>query len=312
MLVFAAFLLSFSVCVNSSQYKVLYVKPTDNSSCPNTPCHTLSYYVQNPQSQSSYLRSNTTLHFLPGAHTFDHETLVDVRHIENFALVGTWNQSFILCTKPAGYFFSEVVELSIQGLVFVDCGIDIAPLNNQLNTATYLPLRATFCFNLVTHLNISHTAVINGTGHGLLALNMMGNISIYHSILRSNKGSPEYSGGNAVFLIGEDCLGVNGQPVFFTVESSLIEAGSTTPLDVFTASPGLYIYIDSCFDVTVRLNNSLFMWNGLEDIISPYNVRQGGNMFLLLSHYIVNSSSYTILIEHCVFTGGKSTSGGGF
>ena len=35
-------------------------------------------------------------------------------------------------------------------------------------------------------------------------------------------------------------------------------------------------------------------------------------MFLLLSHYIVNSSSYTILIEHCIFTGGKSTSGGGF
>ena len=118
---FAAFLLSFSACVYSSQYKVLYVKPTDNTSCPNTPCHKLSYYVQNSQSQSPYLRSNTTLHFLPGAHTFDHETLVDVRRVENFALVGTWNQSFIWCTKPAGYFFSEVVGVSIQGLVFVDC-----------------------------------------------------------------------------------------------------------------------------------------------------------------------------------------------
>lgn len=255
-LVLATFLLSFIACACSSRYQVLYVKPADNTSCPDTPCHKLSYYVQNPHSPSLYLRSNTTLHFLPGVHTFDHETLVDVRRIENFALVGTWNQSFVWCTKPAGYFFSEVVGLSIQGLVFVDCGIDIAPLNNQLNTSDYLLLRATFCFNLVADLNISQTAVVNGTGHGLLALSMMGNISIYHSILRSNKGSPKYSGGNAVFLIGEDCLRMNHQSVFFTVESSLIEAGSTTPHDLFTSSPGLYIYIDSCFDVTVRINNS--------------------------------------------------------
>ena len=290
---------------------MLYVKPTDNTSCPDTPCHKLSYYVQNPHSPSLYLRSNTTLHFLPGVHTFDHETLVDVRRIENFALVGTWNQSFVWCTKSAGYFFSEVVGLSIQGLVFVDCGIDIAPLNNQLNTADHLPLRATLCFSLVTHLNISQVAVINGTGHGLLALSMMGNISIYHSILRSNKGSPKYSGGNAVFVIGEDCLRMNHQSVFFTVESSSIEAGSTTPHDLFTSSPGFYIYIDSCFDVTVRINNSLFVLNGIEDNLSPYDVRQGGNMFLLLSHYVVNSSSYTILIENCIFTGGKSSIGGG-
>ena len=139
-LVLATFLLGFNACVCSSRYQVLYVKPADNTSCPDTPCHKLSYYVQNPHSPSLYLRSNTTLHFLPGVHTFDHETLVDVRRIENFALVGTWNQSFVWCTKSAGYFFSEVVGLSIQGLVFVDCGIDIAPLNNQLNTADHLPL----------------------------------------------------------------------------------------------------------------------------------------------------------------------------
>ena len=289
---------------------MLYVKPADNTSCPDTPCHKLSYYVQNPHSQSLYLRSNTTLHFLPGVHTFDHETLVVVRRIENFALVGTWNQSFVWCTKPAGYFFSEVVGLSIQGLVFVDCGIDIAPLNNQLNTADYLPLRATFCFNLVADLNISQVAVINGTGHGLLALSMMGNISIYHSILRSNKGTPKYSGGNAVFLIGENCLRMNHQSMFFTVESSLIESGSATLHDVFTSSPGLHIYIDSCFDVTVRINNSLFWGNGLEDINVPM-YRMGGNMYLLLSHDSVNSSSYSILIENSIFAGGKSSIGGG-
>ena len=53
------------------------------------------------------------------------------------------------------------------------------------------------------------------------------------------------------------------------------------------------------------------MLNGIEDNPSLYDIRQGGNMFLLLSHYVANSSSYTTLIENCIFTGGKSTIGGG-
>ena len=80
--------------------------------------------------------------------------------------------------------------------------------------------------------------------------------------------------------------------------------------DVFTSSPGLFIYIDSCLDVTVRLNNSLFIGNGFEDINVPI-YRMGGNVYLLLSHDSVNSSSYSILIENGIFVTGKSSTGGG-
>lgn len=310
-LILATFLLSFSGCGYSADDQVLYVQPVNGASCPDLPCHKLSYYVGDPKLQSQYLRSNTTLHFIPGVHIFNNEILVDIRSIENFSLVGTTSQSIILCTEPAGFLFYRVAVLSIHGLVFVNCGIDIAPLN-ELQTSDYLPLRATFCFSHVTHLNISQTAVINGTGHGFLALNMLGNVSIYHSILQSNKGRPGYSGGNAIFKftpIEEECLEFKYQPIFFTVESTRIESGSTTPHDIFTASPGLFIYINSCLKVFVRIHNSLFVGNSYENDHPVF--RSGGNMFLRLSHNARNSPSHFIVIENSTYAGGKSDMGGG-
>ena len=308
-----ATLLRFSACDYSARDQVLYVQPVSGTSCPGLPCHQLSYYVGDPELQSRYLRSNTTLHFIPGVHVFSDEILVDIRSVENFALVGTTNQSIIWCTKPAGFFFSRVAVLSIHGLVFVDCGIDLASLN-ELLTSDYLPLRATLCFSLVTHLNISQTAVINGTGHGFLALNVLGNVSIYHSILWSNKGRPEYSGGNALFRfspIEEECLEFKDRPFFFTVESTWIGSGSTTSRDIFTSSPGLHIYINSCLKVFVRIRNSIFFRNGYEDNDPVFGFGFGGNMFLMLSHDGVNSSSHSVVIENSTFAGGKSFTGGG-
>ena len=87
-LILATFLLSFSGCGYSADDQVLYVQPVNGASCPGLPCHKLSYYVGDPKLQSQYLRSNTTLHFIPGVHIFNNEILVDIRSIEKFSLVG--------------------------------------------------------------------------------------------------------------------------------------------------------------------------------------------------------------------------------
>jgi len=62
---------------------------------------------------------------------------------------------------------------------------------------------------------------------------MLGNVSIYHSILQSNKGRPGYSGGNAIFKftpIEDECFEFKYQPIFFTVESTRIESWSLPPM----------------------------------------------------------------------------------
>ena len=77
--------------------------------------------------------SDTTLIFLPGRHVVNFSRLIEFRDISNITLkaaepviANNAKQSAeIYCSKPAGFYFLNVSQLTISHLVFTKCGIDI-------------------------------------------------------------------------------------------------------------------------------------------------------------------------------------------
>ena len=96
---------------------ILVVKPTNESACPQQPCHTLEHYAHRWQ---FYLTSNTIMKFLPGEHVLkgDWSTLFLV-NVSNLTLIGNNDMSTgnlvylkLLVESAAGK--EKVVFLSIM------------------------------------------------------------------------------------------------------------------------------------------------------------------------------------------------------
>jgi len=103
-----------------------YVKPTelDNTSCPGEPCHTLNYFASNTQNTWS----NTVVRFLPGNHSLSHSLYISRKsnlHLTTFhPVTSTHNLSVnIHCPSMANFHFYNVLNITIDGLGFYNCGI---------------------------------------------------------------------------------------------------------------------------------------------------------------------------------------------
>ena len=117
-LVFLLFLLGS--CSAQSTY---YVTPTPDIPCPGEPCHTLSEYVVDQYFNN--LPANTAMEFLPGNHTL--EQTISVTNLTWLTLYGDSSSlpeitSRIVCTWPAGFFFTDITELYINALAYTSCG----------------------------------------------------------------------------------------------------------------------------------------------------------------------------------------------
>ena len=129
----------FPLCCTQNTY---YITPTPDTPCPGEPCHTLSQYGQR---YFQNLSSNATLVFLPGDHTLtytisvgtvpDSPSATHAYQLDNpypsLTLLGSPYlpgstlpeiSSKIKCTWPAGFVFSDIVELHIDALDFTSCG----------------------------------------------------------------------------------------------------------------------------------------------------------------------------------------------
>ena len=96
----------------------LHVRPTStNTSCPTHPCQTLSEYAQDP---GQYFNdSNLTLQFLPGNHTLD--VNLAITNINQLEIHGAVLPTRVICDSHAGFTFSNIHRMSIDGLAFVSC-----------------------------------------------------------------------------------------------------------------------------------------------------------------------------------------------
>ena len=123
MLVFTV--LCFPNCLAASIY---YVTPSKDVHCPGEPCHTLSDY------DDDYFRnvtSNLTIIFLPGDHKLNHS--ISIEAVEGYTTL--FGMSFsppeitskVICTRPAGFIFTDISKLYINALAFISCGSIYGP-----------------------------------------------------------------------------------------------------------------------------------------------------------------------------------------
>ena len=116
-------LLILMLLTSCSAQSTNYVTPTPDTPCPGEPCHTLSEYVAGQYFNN--LPVNTTMEFLPGNHTL--EQIISVTNLTWLTLHGDSSSlpevtSRIECTWPAGFVFTNIVELHISALAFISCG----------------------------------------------------------------------------------------------------------------------------------------------------------------------------------------------
>ena len=309
---------------------IYYVKPTNpldandtsfdpDALCPGNPCYTFDYYQQN---YSLSFTSNTWIHFLPGIHLLGPgESLIDFHNITNLTLAGsttsrqsynyTIPESIIFCQGETGFVFDQIEGLSIQHLTFFSCGGQSSP---DLNIAFALGL-----FNL-TNACLSHVAILDSMGYGLLGINVLGISSITDSTVLLGKDSEEYLGGNAVlyFTPSElDCIRLGNDTIQFSIKSSTFSYGQNTYNG--SGAAGLWIATESsCSNSYINIFNSSFNENlnlyGVAGVNLDYKVSHqassmGGNLEIVILEQ-ENSSNY-VNIDNCSFRNGISYAGGG-
>ena len=250
------------------------------------------------------LTSNSTLHFLPGLHILWERTVLVVRKISNFTISGgKHNETIIMCAGSEGFIFTDIVGLSVDNLSFLYCGYNM-PIVTTLFTS-----RATLWFASITNLQISQVTVCNGTGYGIAALEVGGNVSISDSVIAFNAGNTDHIGGN-IFIYLSGPTNWKNDSVILTIDSCTIAFGSSTYPQFY--SPGLNICVSEfSMSTDIKIINSHFSFNALK-----YQNGTGdeatwihpGNAVLHLFSGIRNTS-HLITVENCTFEFGVNLSG---
>ena len=172
-LLIASFLISY--CSSKAIY---YVTPSESLStrCPDHPCHTLQYYMEHGNNYFQFA-SDYAFHFLSGIHTLRADEIVSIYNVANFVFLGSDNRSVIECLGATGFYFMYTSNVTIANLTFPYCGGTIPAMPSY---------SATLAFDWAFDVNILEIAVMNGTGYGLLGMDIMGNSSIAGSSFISN------------------------------------------------------------------------------------------------------------------------------
>ena len=275
---------------------ILVVKPTNESACPQQPCHTLEHYAHRWQ---FYLTSNTIMKFLPGEHVLkgDWSTLFLV-NVSNLTLIGNNDMitsnfgipeatSRISCKQGKSCFsFYNVNKLSIVRLSFSDCG-------GSIFHTTLLMLRV---YNLV----VDGVTVQNSIGSGLLGFSILGRSSISYSAFLFNTHSAGFPGGNVIFSYKgpSNCSNVT-ETFTLSINSSWMMFGNATQPGKTAAAGGLSVALfQSCFNMNIHIHNTTMKENVGGN---------GGNMVLMIS----SSARNNVTITESYFEEGYATTGAG-
>ena len=253
------FLLSLAALAVSAS-GVLFVKPTNDTSCPQQPCHTLEHYAQSWQ---LYLTSNTVVQFLPGEHVLEGDwNVLSVENIANLTLIGSNSMIFdstplgipmaasrVACRRSKTHFiFSNITNLFITRLTFSGCGGGTPQLKFALLLLDV--------FNLI----LDSVTIQNSTGTGLIGYNLWKS-SIRHSAFTFNQatGAPEV--GN-IMLYYEKCSAETET----NITSSWIMFGNGTSVG------GLSLKVNqSCYNVKVHLHNTTLKMNVGRNMLLRFN-----------------------------------------
>ena len=209
--------------------------------------------------------------FLPGDHTLNAKVAVQISNVTNFAMKGIGETAFgvhgyfepvstISCVGQTGFRFSNVNGLEIQRLTFTHCEQTV--VGSELHGALVL--------HSITNLTIFGIMVHNSKGYGLHTSRLFGYSYIANSTFLSNKGTFQYSGGNACFVY-RNC--VSNEETWLHIESSQFLYGHNNPTYGSYAS-GIDFKVQ-CNNVNINLNNVTIYRNTAHD---------GGNLAVSFSN----------------------------
>ena len=277
---------------------VLFVKPSNDTPCPQLPCHTLEHYAQSWQ---LFLTSNTIVQFLPGEHILEGDwNVLSVENISNLTLMGSDIMIFdsmqlgipiaasrVTCRRSETRFlFSNITELFITRLTFSECGGGTP----QLKFAFFL--------NDIFSLVLDSVTIQNSTGIGLIGYNLWKS-SILHSAFMFNQALEVPLSGNMILYYGKCSVKTETN-----ITSSWILFGNGTSVG------GLSLQVDqSCYNVKIHIHNTTLRENvghsmvlGLNGIAhsiititeshieSGYSSEAGGGIYI----YTTNNSPHTL------------------
>ena len=319
--VFVLVLLTF--CSYAAQGGLIYVTPYgDRASCPSdigdgARCLTMDEMWGETSGSSGWVPvSDTTLIFLPGRHIVNFSRLIEFRDISNITLTAAEPAATssaplteIYCSKPAGFYFLNVSQLTISHLVFTKCGIDSVG-GDLINNTFRIYANSFFLFDSlermaltvasVTDLIISSVTVQNSTGYGLLIINLFGNSIIENSkfvfnnyytysstlcngIFDSADSFYICAGANIAigFVDPPQCNNQDNPPVYSLNITSTVTADGIN-LTPFAIGGGIVIVMSqTAYGMHVYLDN----------VTSVNNVaRNGANMAFLIYGVVDNSS----------------------
>ena len=144
-----------------------YVKPTESTvvSCPGEPCHIFDHYLSNVD---HYTWSNVAIIFLPGSHSMNqslHIISSDSVQLISFHLsTSIQNLSVTIhCTRVANFQFNNVLNVTVDGLGFHNCGVPLSFFTHSFS----ITCLGTLCFYNVHNIRLTHVVVYNSFTFGI-------------------------------------------------------------------------------------------------------------------------------------------------
>ena len=338
-LIFVVSWLLFQLSVEQVEKRHLYVKPSPAfGECPHgEACLTLSEYLQNV---SSFLTSDTAIHFLPGNHTFSssepNHDLLFAANVHNLSLFGHSGQNTILnCTEKLGLAITNAVNIHISNIMITNCGQMITTLLNEYPLDIHENTTAALVFFNVTSLVLQNVQIGGSHGYGLLGVDVWGNSNLTNCTFSHNgwkqaaSSALNYSntenppGGNVLFVYPCSKPLHAGKVWTLTLELNISHCEfahgiDTTSLDFERwnkssyrvgggSGLGLLFYCREGFYVfRIYVTDSIFHHNK-----SPYG--PGANMLVLFHDHIFVKvvTDSKIDIKKCDFHDGEALDGGG-
>ena len=108
--------LAAEFCFGSENSRVVYIKPSSNTTCNVKLCLTLSQL----DGQLSHPISNATLILLPGSHSLFFN--LSIANLTELSMHPNSSSELIVCQQNASFEFKNISNLFIRGLKFAGCG----------------------------------------------------------------------------------------------------------------------------------------------------------------------------------------------
>ena len=172
-------LLHYSICQDGDYY----IKTSETQSCPdNKECHTLFHYVTHIE---DFFTSEVTFVFLQGVHSLNTTAIIkDLNQLDMYVENGS--EVNITCSPSVGISFMNISYLTLNGMTFKSCGMEIDPTFFRTAVSTYantffnfsVSLNVAVFMNYITDINLIDVGVHNSIGYGMIAVNLLGDAMI--------------------------------------------------------------------------------------------------------------------------------------